>query len=121
MVDQLVDVPVSQQASPPRAEPSVHVEISSSSGTQSPPAQTEIPNSPEMNSPFQPDPPSPPRAQSPTGQAETSTPVEVNPTSLQPEASALPGTSPSPVIPEAAPEQNPAPVQEIRHEVLICV
>jgi hypothetical protein len=34
------------------------------------------------------------------------------------EASALPGTSPSPV---AAPEQNPAPVQEIRHEVLICI
>jgi hypothetical protein len=33
------------------------------------------------------------------------------------EASALPGTPPSPV---AAPEQNPAPVQEIRHEVLIC-
>jgi hypothetical protein len=28
---------------------------------------------------------------------------------------------PSPVIPEAAPEQNPAPVQEIRHEVPICV
>jgi hypothetical protein len=37
------------------------------------------------------------------------------------EAPAFPGTSPSPVIPEAAPEQNPAPVQEIRHEVLICV
>jgi hypothetical protein len=33
------------------------------------------------------------------------------------EASALPGTPPSPV---AALEQNPAPVQEIRHEVLIC-
>jgi hypothetical protein len=33
------------------------------------------------------------------------------------EASALPGTPPLPV---AAPEQNPAPVQEIRHEVLIC-
>jgi hypothetical protein len=33
------------------------------------------------------------------------------------EASALPGTPPSPV---AAPEQNPAPVQETRHEVLIC-
>jgi SRSO17 transposase len=37
------------------------------------------------------------------------------------EASALPGTPPSPVIPEAAPEQDPATVQEIRHEVLICV
>jgi hypothetical protein len=44
MVDQLVDVPISQQASPPRAEPPVQVEISSSSGTQSPPAQTETPN-----------------------------------------------------------------------------
>jgi hypothetical protein len=33
------------------------------------------------------------------------------------EASALPGTPPLPV---AAPEQNPAPVQEMRHEVLIC-
>jgi hypothetical protein len=32
------------------------------------------------------------------------------------EASALPGTPSSPV---AAPEQNPAPVQEISHEVLI--
>jgi hypothetical protein len=32
-------------------------------------------------------------------------------------ASALPGQPPSPA---AAPEQNPAPVQEIRHEVLIC-
>jgi hypothetical protein len=32
------------------------------------------------------------------------------------EASALPGTP----LPVAAPEQNPAPVQEIRHEVLIC-
>jgi hypothetical protein len=33
------------------------------------------------------------------------------------EASALPGTPPSPVI---AFEQSPAPAQEIRHEVLIC-
>jgi hypothetical protein len=54
----------------------------------------------------------------------------VNPSPLQPEApelsatapshieaSALPGTPPSPVI---APEQSPAPAQEIRHEVLIC-
>jgi hypothetical protein len=135
MEDQLVDVPVSQQASPPMAEPSVHVEISSSSGTQSPPAQTETPDSLEMNFPFQPDPPSPPRAQSPTGQAETSIPAEENPTSLQPEASGLPeiasasshteasafpGTSSSPMIPGVAPEQNPAPVQEARHEVNIC-
>jgi hypothetical protein len=33
------------------------------------------------------------------------------------EASALPGTPSSPV---ATSEQNSAPVQEIRHEVLIC-
>jgi hypothetical protein len=33
------------------------------------------------------------------------------------EASALPGTPPSPVV---APEQSPAPAQEITHEVLIC-
>jgi hypothetical protein len=56
----------------------------------------------------------------------------VNPSPLQPEAtelpetasapshaeaSALPGTPPLPV---AAPEQNPAPVQEIIHDLLIC-
>jgi hypothetical protein len=29
------------------------------------------------------------------------------------EASALPGTSTSPVIPGVAPEQNPTPVQEV--------
>jgi hypothetical protein len=33
MVDQLVDVPVSQHASPPRAELPAQIEISSSSGT----------------------------------------------------------------------------------------
>jgi hypothetical protein len=85
-----------------------------------------------MSFPTQPWPSSPPRAQSPTGHAETSNPAMVNPSPLQPEApelpktasvpshmeaSALPGTPPLPV---AAPEQNPAPVQEIRHEVLIC-
>jgi hypothetical protein len=39
------------------------------------------------------------------------------------EASALPGTPSSPVAPEISPEteQNPVPVQEIRHEVLICI
>jgi hypothetical protein len=78
MVDNLLDVPVSQQASPSRAEPSIQVEISSSLDTQSPLVQTETPTSPEMNSLVQPDPPSPPRAQSPTGQAETSIPAEVN-------------------------------------------
>jgi hypothetical protein len=131
MEDQLVDVPVSQRASPPRVELHVQVEISSSSGTQSPPVQAEAPNSPEMSFPIQPEPSSPPKVQSPTGHAETSTLVEVNPSPPQPEApellgiastpshtgaAALPGTPPSPV---AAPEQNPAPVQETRHEVLI--
>jgi hypothetical protein len=33
------------------------------------------------------------------------------------EASALPGTPPSPVV---ASKQSPVPAQEIRHEVLIC-
>jgi hypothetical protein len=126
MEEQLVDIPVSQQASPPRVELPIPVEISSSSGTQSPSA--EAMNSPEMSLPIQPEPSSPPRAQSPTGHAETPTPAEVNPSPLQPEAhelpatasmpshleaSALPGTPSSPVI---APEQNPAPA----HEVLIC-
>jgi hypothetical protein len=67
MVDQLVDVPISQHASPPRAEPPAQVEISSSSGTQSPPAQTETPTSTEMNFPIQPEPSSPSRVQSPIG------------------------------------------------------
>jgi hypothetical protein len=33
------------------------------------------------------------------------------------EASALPGTPPSPVV---ASEQSPTPAQEIRHELFIC-
>jgi hypothetical protein len=62
---------------------------------------------------------------------------QVNPIPLQPEASELPETalapfhtealalpraSPSPMIPEVTPEteQNPVPVQEVRHEVNIC-
>jgi hypothetical protein len=40
MEEQLVDVPVSQQASSPRVELPVPVEISSSSGNQSPSVQT---------------------------------------------------------------------------------
>jgi hypothetical protein len=53
----------------------------------------------------------------------------VNPSPLQPEAPELPITAPShieasalpgtPPLPAIAPEQNPAPAQEIRHEVLI--
>jgi hypothetical protein len=137
MADQLVDVPVSQHISPPRAEPSAQIEISSSSGTQSSPAQTETPISQEVNSPIRPELSSPSRIQSPIGQAETSTLAEMNPFPLQPEtselpetasasshaeASALPRASPSPVVPEVTPEteQNSAPVQEVRHEVNIC-
>jgi hypothetical protein len=39
-----------------------------------------------------------------------------------PEASALPRAPPSPVPPEITPEteQNPVPVQEVRHEVNTC-
>jgi hypothetical protein len=126
MEEQLVDVPVAQQASPPRVELPIPVEISSSSPS------AEAMNSPEMNLPIQPEPSSPPRAQSPVGHAETTIPTEVDPTPLQPEAhelpatastpsnleaSALPGTPSSPVI---APAQNLAPAQEISHEVLNC-
>jgi hypothetical protein len=64
-----VDIPVPQHVSPSRAEPSAQIEISSSSGTQSPPAQTEIPASPEMNPSIQPETSSPLRVQSPIGQA----------------------------------------------------
>jgi hypothetical protein len=136
LVNQLVDIPISQHASPPRAELPAQIEISSSSGTQSPPAQTETPTSPEMNSP-QPETSSPSRVQSPIGQAETPTLAEVNLSHLQPEASELPETAPAPsqteasALPRAPPspvaqeipletEQNLAPVQEVRHEVNTC-
>jgi hypothetical protein len=120
MEEQLVDVPVIQQASPPRVELPIPVEISSSSPS------AEAINSPEMNLPIQPGPSSPPRAQSPVGQAEMTIPTEVDPTPHQPEtheltaavttppsseASALLGAPLSPVI---------APVQETSHEVSIC-
>jgi hypothetical protein len=137
LVDHSVDVSVLQHVSPPRAEPPTQVEISSSSGTQSPPAQTETPTSPEMNFPIQPESSSPSRVQSPIRQAETSTLAEVILSPLQPEASelletvpapshteasALPRAPPSPVAPEIAPEteQNPVPVQEASHEVNTC-
>jgi hypothetical protein len=45
---------------------------------------------------------------------------ETAPAPSHTEASALLGTSPSPVIPGVAPEQNPALVQEVRHEVNFC-
>jgi hypothetical protein len=120
MEEQLVNVSVVQQASPSEAELPISVEISSSSPS------AEAINSPEMNLPFQPEPLSPPRVQSPVGHAETTAQTEVDPTLHQPEAhelptaastppsleaSALPGTPPSPVI---------APAQETSHEVSIC-
>jgi hypothetical protein len=130
MEEQLVDVPVAQQASPPRVELPIPVEVSSSSGTQSP--SVEAMNSPEMSLPIQPELSSPPRAQSPTGHEEAPTLAEVNSSSLQPEApelpvtaatpshseaSVLPGTSPSPVI---APEQSPAPAHEVLIRTQLC-
>jgi hypothetical protein len=126
MEEQLVDVLVAQQASPPRVELPIPVEISSSSPS------TEATNSPEMSLPIQPEPSSHSRVQSPVGHADTPIPTEVDPTHFQPEAhelpatastpsnleaSSLPGVPSSPVI---APAQNLAPAQEISHEVLIC-
>jgi hypothetical protein len=131
MVDHPVDIPVPQHISPPRAEPPAQVEISSSSGTQSPSAQTETPTPPEMNFPIQPEPSSPSRVQSPIGlteaalsllQPEASELLETAPAPSHIEASALPRAPPLPVAPEITPEteQNLVPVQEVRHEVNIC-
>jgi hypothetical protein len=115
--EQLVNVPVVQQTSPPGAELPIPVEISSSSPS------AEAAHSPEMNLPIQ---PSPLRVPSPVGQAEMTNPTEADPTPHQQEihepliaasaspsleVSALPGASPSPVI---------APAQETSHEVSIC-
>jgi hypothetical protein len=82
LVNHLVDIPDPQRASPPRAEPSAQVEISSSSGTQSPLARLEAPASPEMNPSIQSEASSPLRAQSPIGHAENPTITEVNPPPL---------------------------------------
>jgi hypothetical protein len=118
--EQLVDVPVAQQASPPRIELPIPVEISSSSPS------AEAMNSPEMSLPIQPEPSSPPRAQSPVGHAEALIPTEVDPTVFQPEAHELPATTSTPsnleasALPGAPPSPVIAPVQEISHEVLIC-
>jgi hypothetical protein len=76
MEEQLVDIPVSQQASPSGVELPIPVEISSSSPF------AEAVNSPEMSLPIRLGPSSPPRAQSPVGHAETPTPTEVDPTPL---------------------------------------
>jgi hypothetical protein len=94
MQEQLVDILVSQQASSPGVELPIPVEISSSSGTQSPSA--EAMNSPETSLPIQPEPPSPSRAQSPTGHEETPTPAEANSPPFQPEAPELPATAATP-------------------------
>jgi hypothetical protein len=96
LVNHPADISVPQHVSPPRAEPSAQVEISSSSETQSPPAQTEIPASPEMNPSLQPETSSPSRVQSPIGLAEIPTITEVNPSPLQPEASGPPETTSAP-------------------------
>jgi hypothetical protein len=120
MEEQLVEVPIAQQASPPRVELPIPVEISSSSPS------AEAMNSPEMNFPFQPEPSSPPRAQSPVGHAETTIPTEVDPIPLQPEAHELPATASTPSNSEASAllgtPTSPviAPAQEISHEVIIC-
>jgi hypothetical protein len=83
-----------QHVNSPRVEPSsAQVEILSSSGTQSPPTQTEVPASPEMNPSIQPEASSPLRVQSPLDQAETPALTEVNPPSPQPEALNLPGNA----------------------------
>jgi hypothetical protein len=118
--EQLVDVPVVQQASPSRVELPIPVEISSSSPS------AEAINSPEMNLPTQLEPTSSPRVPSPIGQVEITTPTETAyPTPLQPETHELPlaasappssefsallGASSSPVI---------APTQGTSHEVTI--
>jgi hypothetical protein len=118
--EQLVDVPVAQQASPPRVELPIPVEISSSSPS------AEAMNSPEMSLPIQPEPSSPPRAQSPVGHAATPIPTEVDPTSHQPEAHELPATASTPssleasALPGAPPSPVITPAQEIGHEVIIC-
>jgi hypothetical protein len=138
LVNHPVETSSPQHASSPRAEPSfAQVEILSSSGTQSPPSQTEVPASTEMNPSIQPEASSSLRVQSPLGQAETPALTEANPpspqlealnllgnapVSPQAEASALsraPQTPTPPVAQEipSEPEQNLAPVQGIRHEV----
>jgi hypothetical protein len=118
--EQLVDVPVAQQASPPRVELPIPVEISFSSPS------AEAINSPKMSLPIQPEPSSSPRAQSPVGHAEALIPTEVDPTPFQPEAHELPTTTTTPsdleasALPGAPSSPAIIPAQEISREVLIC-
>jgi hypothetical protein len=120
MEEQLVDVPVAQQAIPSRVELPIPVEISSS------PPSAEAMNSPEMSLPIQPEPSSPPRAQSLVDHAETPIPTEVDPTPLQPEAHELPAAASTPsnleasALPGAPSSPVITPAQEISHEVLVC-
>jgi hypothetical protein len=122
MEEQLVDVPVVQQASPSRVELPIPVEISSSS----PSAETT--NSPGMNLPIQPEPISSPRVPSPVGQAEITNPTEAaDPTPLQPETHELPVATSAPssfevsALHGAPPSPMIAPAQETSHEVSICI
>jgi hypothetical protein len=96
LVNHPVETSPPQHANSPRAEPSsVQVETLSASATQSPPSQTEVPASTEMNPSIQPEASSPLRVQSPLSQAEIPVLTEVNPPSPQPEASNLPETAPA--------------------------
>jgi hypothetical protein len=118
--EQLVDVPVVQQASPSRVELPIPVEISSSSPS------AEAINSPEMNLPTQLEPTSSPRVPSPIGQVEITTPTETAyPTPLQPETHELPVAASAPPSSEvsallgASSSPAIAPTQEASHEVTI--
>jgi hypothetical protein len=120
LVNHPVETSPPQHASSPRAEPSsAQVEILSSSGTQSPPSQVEVPASPEMNQLIQPEASRPSRVQFPLGQAEIPVLTEVNPSSPQLEASNLPDNAPaSPqaeasALPRAPQTPTPPVAQEI--------
>jgi hypothetical protein len=115
--EQLVDVPVAQQASPSRVELPIPVEISSSSPS------AEAIHSPEMNLPTQLEPPNSPRMPSPISQAATTNPTEEAPILHQPEtheslmaASASPDLGVS-ALPGALLPSAIAPAQETIHEV----
>jgi hypothetical protein len=118
--EQLVEVPVVQQASPSRVELPIPVEISSSSPS------AEAINSPEMNLSTQLGPTSSPGVPSPVGQAEITNPTETaDPTPLQPETHELPVAASAPLSSEVSAllgaSSSPvlAPTQETSHEVTI--
>jgi hypothetical protein len=116
--EQLVDVPVVQQASPSRVELPIPVEISSSSPS------AEAINSPEMNLPTQLEPTSSPGVPSPIVQVEITNPKETaDLTPLQPETRELPVAASAPPSSEVsallgAPSSPViAPIRETGHEV----